>query len=261
MSTQTAPDRFLARENARIRWRLEGSGPAIVLLHGWALDLDYWNLVVPLLASRFSVLRFDRSGFGLSDGPPDIHRNVADLEALLQQAGIERAVLVGMSQGARLAIHFALAHPARVRALVLDGAPAFDAEPELPMAEFRRQLQTAGVAAMGSQIQAHPLMQLQVEDPQARHQLAQLLSRYQGHDLQHTRAASPAPALSRITAPVLVLNGAHDSAGRHDAAQRLATLLPHASRQQLPGAGHLAALDDPAGYALQVITFCDSLPP
>src|SRR5690349_12354458 len=128
MSTQNTAghnaDQYLERAGARLRWRLCGKGPAVVLLHGWALDLECWDPVAALLSAQFAVLRFDRCGFGMSPGQPDIHRNVPDLTALLDAAAIERAVLVGMSQGARLAIHFALQLPARVRGMVLDGAPA-----------------------------------------------------------------------------------------------------------------------------------------
>src|SRR5262245_47786394 len=102
MSTQSGVDRYLESNGARLRWRLQGSGPALALLHGWALDLDYWNPAVERLAAHFTVLRFDRRGFGLSGGQPDIHRNVADLAAVLDAAGVARAALLGMSQGARL---------------------------------------------------------------------------------------------------------------------------------------------------------------
>src|SRR5262245_57088497 len=63
MSTQTAQDRYLPVNGARLRWRLEGAGPALVLLHGWALDLAYWEPVIAPLARDFTVLRFDRRGF------------------------------------------------------------------------------------------------------------------------------------------------------------------------------------------------------
>ena len=56
-------DHFSEHAGARLRWRKEGGGPALVLLHGWALDLSSCNLLAPLLATRFTVLSFDRRGF------------------------------------------------------------------------------------------------------------------------------------------------------------------------------------------------------
>lgn len=260
MSTQAVHDRILARDGARLRWRLEGEGPALVLLHGWALDIGYWDPLVALLASQFTVVRFDRSGFGLSEGMPDVTRNVGDLAALLDAAHIDRAVLVGMSQGARLALHFACRHPARVRGLVLDGAPALDAEPEIPAVEYRRLLAQQGIDAVRAAIRAHPLMHLQHDDPAMRQLLDDILARYRGHDLLHSRPRSPPPQFAKLAVPVLILNGSLDSAERRDAGRRLQSALPDARRQELEGAGHLSLLDDPPGYAAAVRGFCTSLP-
>lgn len=261
MSTQTAPDRYLEHDGARLRWRIQGSGPALVLLHGWALDLEYWQPVVATLAAHFTVLRFDRRGFGLSEGAPDIHRNVDDLLALLDAAQLQRVILVGMSQGARLAIHFACRHPARVRGLLLDGAPAFDSEPELPMDRYRKLLETEGLAAMRAEIAAHPLMQLQRADAGTRSLLQGMLARYRGLDLLRPARRAPAPDLGALHVPTLVLGGGHDSPARQEAGRTLGAAIPGARREQLAAAGHLALLDDPAAYAKAVIGFCGPLPP
>ena len=266
MSTQAAPDRLLPRGDAReghacLRWRIDGAGPALVLLHGWALDLDYWHPAVPLLAPHFTLLRFDRRGFGLSGGIPDPTLDIADLIAVMQTAGVQRATLVGMSQGARLALRFACALPAQVRALVLDGAPALEAEPELPLEELRRLLQSAGRTALQAAIRAHPLMQLARDDQANRRLLDAILARYQGLDLLHSSGAVPQADVTAIVTPTLLLHGSDDTAGRRQAAAALQSAMPQARRVELPGAGHLALLDDPAGYARAVIDFHRGLPP
>jgi 3-oxoadipate enol-lactonase len=265
MSTQTiqnqSADRFLQRDNVRLRWRLEGSGPAIVLLHGWPLDLSYWDPVAAQLARRFTVLRFDRCGFGLSTGRPDIHRNVADLCALLDAAALTRVVLVGMSQGARFAIHFERQQPLRTRALVLDGAPAVEVESELPLERFRNVLALHGLAALHTELLAHPFMRLQTNDPHIHQLLAEVVRRYRGFDLLQSSAHAPAPDLTAIAVPTLVLNGSLDSRARQAAGRSLQTAIPGSSRVELAGAGHLAALDDPAGYAAAVGEFVSVLPP
>lgn len=261
MSTQTASDSWLELDGAQLRWRSEGNGPALVLLHGWALDLDYWNPLAAALAQRFRLLRFDRRGFGLSAGLPDIHRNVGDLQAVLQAAGEQRAALVGMSQGARLALHFARRFPARVRGLVLDGAPAVESEPELPLARYRGLLESEGLAALREDILRHPLMQLQTTDAAARRLLADMLARYRGLDLVNAATRAAPPELRRIAAPTLVINGALDSPERLAAGEKLQATLPHARRIVLPAAGHLALLDDPSGYVQALDSFCEALPP
>jgi 3-oxoadipate enol-lactonase len=168
-------------------------------------------------------------------------------------------VLLGMSQGARLALHFAHRVPERVRALVLDGAPAVDAEPELPLARFRRRLESGGVEALRTDILAHALMQPHGAGGRCE-LLHRLLARYQGLDLLHpVRRASP-PDLGAITVPALILNGRHDSAARIAAGHTLCASIRDARRIELPSAGHLALLDDPAGYVAAVSAFCDGLP-
>jgi pimeloyl-ACP methyl ester carboxylesterase len=261
MTVSAGGDQFLQLDGARLRWRIEGSGPALLLLHGWALDLGSWDLVAPRLAEHFTVLRFDRRGFGLSQGKPDIHRNVDDLAAVLDAAGVARAALLGMSQGARLAIHFALRCPARVSALILDGAPAIEAETELPLARYREQLQAAGEQALRTAVLQHPLMQLRTASPAARGTLDATVARYRGLDLVHAVGRAAAPDLRQLAAPTLIINGREDSTERRQAGQLLQQTIAGARHVELAGAGHLALLDDPAAYARAVVSFLAAITP
>lgn len=260
MSTQAVHDRFLDREGARLRWRIEGSGPALVLLHGWALDLEYFDAAISLLAPRFTLLRFDRRGFGLSSGRPDPSTDVDDLDALMAHAGISRAVVLGMSQGARLALRFASLHRPRVRALILDGAPALDSEPELPMAELRRVLAGEGLAALRARIRAHPLMQPRHASEGLRQRLDTILQRYPGEDLLHPPPRLAETDLSGLDLPALILHGEGDTRERQQAALALQRLLPGSQRVALPAAGHLSLLDDPARYVEAINRFTGALP-
>lgn len=261
MSNQMPGDRFLELDGARLRWRLEGRGPPLALLHGWALDLDYWDPLVELLAPLYTLLRYDRRGFGLSTGQPDIHRNVDDLRAVLDAAGIDRAVLIGMSQGARLALHFACRNPQRSRALVLDGPPALETESELPLARLRSVLETQGAKALHEEILSLPLMRLATPEATARRLLESIVSRYCGLDLLQSRTHAAAPDLGSIRAPACVLNGMRDSHERRAASRGIAASMPAARHVELPGAGHLALLDAPGDYASVVSEFCLALPP
>jgi pimeloyl-ACP methyl ester carboxylesterase len=240
---------------------MEGTGPPLALLHGWALDLAYWDPLVERLAPRFTLLRFDRRGFGLSTGLPDIHRNVEDLCAVMDEAGIGRAVLAGMSQGARLAIHFACRNTTRTRALLLDGPPALEAETELPMQQLRNLLESQGEAALQASILNLQLMRL--EKPAAAMQglLRRIVARYRGLDLLHPRAHASPPDLASIRLPACVLNGAHDSPERLAAGRAIAAAISGARHVELAGAGHLALLDDPDDYARAMDAFCLALPP
>ena len=91
--------------------------------------------------------------------------------------------------------------------------------------------------------------------------LAGLLARYRGLDLQCAAGHATPPDLQLITAPTLIFNGALDSAARLTAGRSLQAAIRGAARVELAGAGHLAALDDPQGYARAVSEFCRDLPP
>ena len=252
------PDRHFQSGDLTLRYRAEGEGPAIVFLHGWTFDLDLWEPQAIALADSMRVLRFDRRGFGGSSGAPDRERDADDLVALLDHWQVARAVLVGMSQGARMALAFALAHPDRVAALVLDGPPdCFGAgEPEadgdLLLKPLRALARDAGMDAFRRAWRAHPLMRLHGDDESARALRDRMLARYPGTDLLQPDPASAPPldakALAHLAMPILVINGEFDTPARLRAGERLQRALPRAEHVVLPGAGHLANLDNPAAY-------------
>jgi pimeloyl-ACP methyl ester carboxylesterase len=86
------------------------------------------------------------------------------------------------------------------------------------------------------------------------------VANYRGLDLHQQAPHRRRPDLGAIATPTLVFNGALDSPARHAAGHELKAAIPGAHLLELDGAGHLAALDDPAGYAVAVTAFCRDLP-
>ncbi len=251
-----ASNQLLAVPGAHLRYRDEGAGNAIVLVHGWTLDLEMWEPQAPL-ARHHRVVRYDRRGFGLSTGIPSLADDVADLRALLSQRGVASPVLVGMSQGARVVLEFAARYPGVARGLVLDGAPPFSAgDPDdatdLPMRTFRETASREGLAAFRKLWTAHPLMRLVTREAATHLLLAAMLTRYPGHDLIAPPPSSPPSLAERlldgIHAPVLIVNGARDIESRHRASARLLEALPAASHVVIENAAHLPNLDTPRDY-------------
>jgi pimeloyl-ACP methyl ester carboxylesterase len=103
---------------ARLWYDEAGSGPAVVLVHGGLGDSGLWAPVVPLLAGQFRVIRSDLRFFGRSAGPAAPWSWSDDIVGVLDELGVERAALVGLSLGGRLALDVAVAHPERLWALV-----------------------------------------------------------------------------------------------------------------------------------------------
>jgi 3-oxoadipate enol-lactonase len=247
-----SPDRYCEIEGVRLRYRDEGAGPALLLVHGWTLDLEMWEPQVAALGRDFRVVRLDRRGHGLSAGLPDTHHDAADLAALCRHLGIERCSLIGMSQGARAVLGFASAAPARVTAVILDGPPAIDSgeSDDVPVHEFQALARTCGMAAFRREWARLPFVQLRTADARAHALLAAMIERYAGHELLGRTAAGDAPEihLEQIKAPVLILVGGHDSPSRLQAGRALAARLPQAQCFVVADAGHLPNLDQPARY-------------
>jgi pimeloyl-ACP methyl ester carboxylesterase len=102
---------------ARLWYDEAGSGPAVLLLHGGLGDSGLWEPVVPFLAERFRTIRSDLRFYGRSTGPNVPWSWQDDAIGVLDELGVERAAIVGLSMGGKLALDIALAHPERLWAV------------------------------------------------------------------------------------------------------------------------------------------------
>ncbi|MGH8327277.1 MAG: alpha/beta fold hydrolase, partial [Steroidobacteraceae bacterium] len=82
MPQPASPDRYLPVTGALLRYREEGRGAPVLLIHGWTLDLDMWEPQVAGLGGSFRLVRFDRRGFGLSSGRASLASDVQDALAV-----------------------------------------------------------------------------------------------------------------------------------------------------------------------------------
>jgi len=106
-----------------------GDGPPLLFSHGFLMDHTMFDAQVDALADDYRCIRWDERGFGDTHAPGQFTYwdSADDAVGLLDHLGIDRAVLIGMSQGGFLSLRAALAHPDRVRALVLiDSAADLD---------------------------------------------------------------------------------------------------------------------------------------
>jgi pimeloyl-ACP methyl ester carboxylesterase len=102
---------------------IDGAGSGIVLVHAGVADRHLWDGIAPALTSTHTVARFDMRGYGDSPAPTTSYAPADDLVAVMDHAGLDRAVLVGSSFGALVAMMAAAAHPDRVTALALLAPP------------------------------------------------------------------------------------------------------------------------------------------
>ena len=114
--------RFVDAGGLRMHVADAGSGPPVVMLHGWPQHWYLWRDVIPLLRSRFRLVCPDLRGFGWTDAPPggyEKERMSDDVVALLDALGLERVHLVGHDWGGWIAFLLGIRHPERVDRLVV----------------------------------------------------------------------------------------------------------------------------------------------
>ena len=272
MPTQSHTTAVLERTGARLVYETAGTGPAVVLVHGFGLDLRMWDPQAGDLAARFRVVRYDCRGFGAS-GPFDPavpYTHAGDLVALLDHLGAGQAVLAGLSFGGRVALQTALAAPDRVRGLVLldavlDGVP-WDRESEAGLSEVARQVRAGGVPAGRVAWLAHPLFAAARQRPDLAASLADMVAAYPGQHwlgLDPHRQVAPEPfdALEQVAVPTLVAVGDRDVPGFREMSAVLARRIPGAEYRLIAGAGHMANLEQPAAVNELLAGFLDRLPP
>jgi 3-oxoadipate enol-lactonase len=245
-------DHFLEAGTARLRIRSAGSGPAVLFLHGWALDLEMWTPQFEALASRYHLIAFDRRGFGASSGVPGIEHDVDDIERVLAAVAVGRAAIVGMSQGARVGLRWALRFPQRTSCLVLDGPPYEDAQAggkqEIPLTFYRELIRREGIEAFRKRWLEHPLMRLHTSDARIRSLLEDMIGRYRANDLVAESPPARIADLRTLATATLIINGEHDSPPRRAAGAVLVHAVPDARLEIVPRAGHMPNLDNPDAY-------------
>jgi len=238
-----------------------GAGTELVMLHGWTLDHRSWLPQLPL-ADRLRLVLPDRRGCGRSTAPPDLAREWRDIDRLAEG---ERFVLMGMSQGASVALDYARRRPERLHALVLAGAPLHDLVPydhdddRLPRDHYADLVRTGRLATMKRDWADHPLAR---RNAVAAPLVDAMLADYDGRDL----LAPPAPLaiaaadIAALPMPVLALAGSGDTAWRRRVRDVIAAAAPHGRAAEIEAAGHLCNLDNPAEFNAVLADFLAALP-
>jgi 2-succinyl-6-hydroxy-2,4-cyclohexadiene-1-carboxylate synthase len=252
-----------------------GSGPPLLLLHGFSGSARSFDAVRPALAERAQVISLDLVGHGRTVAPEQAERYsfdwiTRDLAALLDQLGIEQVDVLGYSMGGRVALHFAVHHPRRVdRLLVESASPGIEADAERQArvasdAALADRIERLGIAAFVDEWQAQPLLALGPQVPAALVE-AQRAERLRNsaaglaNSLRGMGAGQQTPlwsSLASLDLPVQVVVGQRDT--RYcQIGERMHSLLPNSLLCIVAGAGHTVHLDQPARFAHSVATVLD----
>jgi pimeloyl-ACP methyl ester carboxylesterase len=256
--------------SARLAWWTDGDdtgGDPLVLVHAGVADARMWEPVLPALAAAHRVVRFDMRGFGRSRSARGAFSPARDVAGLLDGLGIARAHVVGASFGGLVALELAASAPARVASLVLLAAALPDIEPSPDLLAFARAEEAAiAVGQLEDAVEVNVRMWAGDSTPAVRELVADM--QRVAFELQLREGAESdeldPPVSTRLAAigvPATVAYGDRDVEDFEQVARRLAAELPDATLHEIPGAGHLLALDQPAAVAQLVLRHLDAVSP
>jgi|GEM_PF-370896 len=227
-----------------------GHGPPVVLVHGWAVDRRMWVHQMSAFRRHFTTISFDRRGCGESTASADLSLELDDLDAILDELKLATTGIVGMSQGGRLAMHYALTRGDRVSGLVLHGAPLDDvpsappADPSiLPLARYAELMRRGERATLVRDLTRHPLMSAG-RFVQAQAEINAMIGDYRAEDLLAPKGTPTgqwpvlAADLAGIRAPTLVITGSKELLWLRGIADRIAINIHGARRRIVRGGGH-----------------------
>lgn len=254
---------FATRDGTRLYWKLDGAAdrPPLMLLNAIGTDMSLWERALPQLLSTFRVLRMDTRGHGASDasgGDYSLKMLAEDAMAVMDAAGIGKAIVAGVSLGGMIAMELALSAPERLEALALICTSA-QIDPAIWHERIAR-IRVGGMSVIAEAVmqrffspafaRSHPEIVAGVND----HLIAMLPQGYLGaaaaiRDMQLT------DRLTRISTPALVIAGTRDISTpyqSHGAA--IVTTIKNARGLQLDCA-HAAPLEAPGAVAAALREF------
>ena len=247
------------RDGVRIYYEVHGSGPPLLLTHGYSSTSGMWQGQIAALSKHHKLVLWDMRGHGQSGYPEDTAAysealTVADMAALLDAVGAETAIVGGLSLGGYMSLAFYRAHPSRVRALlIIDTGPGFKKD-EARGAWNKRAHDT------GDRFEREGLEVLKSASPErssVTHRDATGLARA-ARGMLTQRDARVIESLPDIKVPSLIVVGADDTPFLA-ASDYMAAKIPGAQKVVIPAAGHAVNIDQPQAFIDAVLPFLDGL--
>jgi pimeloyl-ACP methyl ester carboxylesterase len=247
---------LMAVRGKKLAVEKQGSGDAVVLLHGLGSTMNVWEPQVRALADRFTLVRLDLEGAGRSPftGALSIEGWVEDLKAVLDELQIAKASFVGHSLGTLILQHFAVAYPQQIAKLVFIGVNR--APPEARRQAIRdrvAKVRAEGIDAIVETVvkgglSPHTL----AEKPEVVAFVRELLTRQSDEGYARSceaMAAAVAADVSGVTAPLLLVAGRDDNVSPVANSEGLAADLRHAQLRILEQCGHWHPIEQPAAVS------------
>jgi pimeloyl-ACP methyl ester carboxylesterase len=258
---ETKPEERFAKVDAmRVHYVNYGKGKeAVVFVHGWTCDLNFWKANIPAFVDHTRVIAVDLPGHGKSDKPQiaysmDLFARAVD--AVLQDAGVERAALVGHSMGTPVIRQFYRKYPNKTRALVIvDGNLRSFGNPE-QMKQFVDTLRGPDYRPQIEQVVG--FMTQPVKDPKTREEIKATMLSAPQHVIVGGMDAMLDPAIwktqDKISVPTLALM-APNPQWNDEYVKFVRELVPGVDYQVWDGVSHFLMMDEPGKFNDAVLAF------
>jgi pimeloyl-ACP methyl ester carboxylesterase len=250
----------------RLFYEAKGTGPAVVLIHGGQLDCRMWDDQFTVLSKQFRVIRYDVRGYGGSLRPELPYSDAEDLAGLLDYLKLNKVHIVGLSLGGRIAIDFAVAHPARVTSLSLAGPglsgyePPGGAESDLRMWNIIKAARDEGPEKATSLWLKDPFMAPAMEQSRLVPGL-QRIARENAHCwlenpvLNRPPKPETATRLGEIKVPTLLVIGERDLPQIKATIEKLEKEIGGSKKVAIKDAGHMINMEKPEIFNETVLRF------
>mgnify|MGYP002636705318 CR=1 FL=1 len=247
-----------------------GAGAVVLFLHGIGGNRSNWRDQLPAFAARYLAVAWDARGYGLSDGYDgalDFADFSADLERLLDQLKAEKAHLLGLSMGGRIAADFYFRSPNRVASLTLvDTHSGFAALSPAQRKEYVDS-RLAPLKAGKTVADIAPIVAGKLLGPNATAEMrarleASIASLRQDCYMKSVAATVEQDSVgdySAIDVPTHVMVGEHDPLTTPAMCRELADQIKGAAYSVIPGAGHLSNIENPTAFNASALGFIDSI--
>ena len=250
---------FATNGDTRLYYEALGEGDAILLITGLGGASEHWGEDIRDLAATHKLILVDPRGAGRSDKPDVPYTGdllAEDMRAILDDAGVERAHVVGISMGGMIGQELAIRHPGRVQSLMLVSTYAATDSWSRRIFEIRRLM----IDRLGFAEQFRMAM-LFVFSPRTFRDMPDVVSQLEEgfaenppelpaylRQLQFCTDHDATERLGQITAPTLVVTGADDLLTTTLQGRDLTDLIPQAECREIPDASHLYIYEQPAGW-------------
>jgi pimeloyl-ACP methyl ester carboxylesterase len=251
----------------KIYYEVAGSGHALVLIHGGQMDRRMWDEQFDLFSKSYRVIRYDVRGFGKSPASTNVCADEEDLAALLKYLQVDKAYIVGLSLGGRIAIDFALTHPDMIDAIVpvAPGLSGFHFSDDPNATESWRAALAGDWQKVADLWLKSGYMAHAMENPKIAGRLCQLAleNAHEYLDNPVLESMPNPPAIERlpeITTPTLIIVGNRDVADIHEICGLLFARIPHSREILIENSGHIVNMEQPELFNRSVLNFLAGLP-